>query len=317
MSKLRCAVIGVGYLGRFHAQKYAAIPEVELVGVFDQNSEQAQIVAREFGVHAFENLSTLVQHVDLVSIAASTPVHYVLAKFCLEQGLHVLLEKPMTLNLNEARELIECAKSNDVILQIGHLERFNPAYQAFMQHMQQPIWIEMQRLAPFKKRGSEVDVILDLMIHDLDILLSMVTSPIIDIKAKGLSMMTKDIDLASVAITFANSCVANLTASRVHSHPERLTRVYQEKDYYVLNFQEQQLSRYIADPYSSDQLFLTQEILSSEKKDALYEQIYAFIQAITDGEKVLVDGQAGMSCLDLALKIQGLIQLPMKENTLV
>ena len=277
MSKLRCSVIGVGYLGRFHAQKYAKIPGVELRGVFDVSIENARAVALELGIEVFEDLNTLVQQTDAVSIAASTPAHYDLAKFCLEHGVHVLLEKPMTQHLHQALDLIHCAKANGVVLQIGHLERFNPAYQAFLPYIQQPILIEMQRLAPFKKRGSEVDVILDLMIHDLDILLSMVKSPIREIKAKGFSMMTPSIDFASVSITFENTCVAHLTASRVHSHAERLTRVYQEKDYYVLNYQEQQLTCYKPNPDASDHSFLTQEILTSETKDALYEQILSLI----------------------------------------
>jgi predicted dehydrogenase len=202
-------------------------------------------------------------------------------------------------------------------LQVGHLERFNAAYQAFLPHFTSPLMIEMQRLASFKKRGSEVDVILDLMIHDLDILLSWVNSPILEIKANGLSMITNDIDLANVSIKFENQCVANLTASRVHPNLERLTRVYQDKDYFVLNYQEQQLTRYIADPNANNNIYLIQEQIACEKKDALKEQIAAFVDSILHARTIQVDGQAGLNALEIALHIQSLIHLPQEVNHFV
>jgi len=317
MFELRCAVIGVGYLGRFHAQKYAEMPNVNLMGVFDTNFLQAQHVANELSINHYSSLDELIQEVDAVSIAASTPAHYKLAKHCLENGIHVLIEKPITENLKQAQELIDIAKQQQVILQVGHLERFNASYQAFLPHLKSPLMIEMQRLAPFKKRGSEVDVILDLMIHDLDILLSWVNSPILEIKANGLSMITNDIDLANVSIKFENQCVANLTASRVHPNLERLTRVYQDKDYFVLNYQEQQLTRYIADPDANNNIYLIQELIPCEKKDALKEQIAAFVDSILYAKSIKVDGQAGLNALEIALHIQSLIHLPQEVNHFV
>jgi len=317
MSELRCAVIGVGYLGRFHAQKYATLANVNLVGVFDTFADNAEKVAAELNVKVFSNLQVLVQEVDAVSIAASTTAHYDIAKFCLEQGLHVLIEKPITEHLKEAQDLVDIANKNKLILQVGHLERFNAAYQAFIPHLTSPLLIEMQRLATFKKRGSEVDVILDLMIHDLDILLSWIKSPIIDVKANGLSIMTKAVDLANVSIRFENQCVAHLTASRVHATLERLTRVYQDKDYYVLNYQEQQLTRFIADPNAENNLYLVQEHIACEKKDALKEQITAFVDSITHQKPIEVDGLAGLNALELALHIQSLIHLPQEVKSFV
>jgi predicted dehydrogenase len=317
MSKLRCGVIGVGYLGRFHAQKYASLPCVELIGVYDLSNSQAVQVASELNVQAYSDIAELIQHVDAVSIAASTMAHFSIAKQCLEQGVHVLIEKPITATLDEAQVLVDLAKDKGLILQVGHLERFNQAYQVFDKYLSQPQWIEMQRLAPFKKRGSDVDVILDLMIHDLDILLSWVKSPIESIQAQGFSMMTNAIDLASAVIKFKDGCVANLTASRVHSTVERLTRVYQGQDYYVLNYQEQQLSRYITDPNSHDNLFLAHEPIPCIKQDALLLQIQSFVDAVLGLSPVLVDGQAGYQALELAFKIQSLIDVKMTEAELV
>lgn len=313
MFKLRCAVVGVGYLGRFHAQKYAKLASCELVGVYDQFPQQSEKVAQELGVKAFTDLHQLASEVDAVSIAASTTAHYDLAANLLKQGIHVLIEKPITETKEQAKELIDLAKQYQCILQVGHLERFNPAYQTFLNYISNPQWIEMQRLAPFKKRGSDVDVILDLMIHDLDILLSWVNAPIVDIKAQGFSMMTDAVDLATVVIKFQNNCVANLTASRVHSTVERLTRVYQEQDYFVLNYQEQQLSRYVADPKAHDNLFLAHEPIPCEKQDALEMQVQSFVDAIMGKGPIMVDGQAGYNALKLALDIQEKIHAHSKE----
>lgn len=313
MTKLRCAVIGVGYLGRFHAQKYAQIASVDLVGVYDLSTEQAQLVAHELNVQCFIDLHQLLDKVDAVSIAASTVAHYDIAKLCIQKGVHVLIEKPITLHFQEGQELVQLAKEKQVVLQVGHLERFNPAYQTFQHHLQQPLWIEMQRLAPFKKRGSDADVILDLMIHDLDILLSWIDSPVADIQAQGFSMMTSAVDLATVVIKFKNACVANLTASRVHSKVERITRVYQEQDYFVLNYQEQQLTRYIAKPMAHDHSFLSEEAIPCQKHDALYAQVESFIEAIHGRGSIMVDGESGLKALELALNIQSMIRSHVKE----
>ncbi len=308
MSNLRCAVIGVGYLGRFHAQKYAALDGVDLVGVYDMHLPQAELVAQELNVAVFSNLEELVQSVDAVSIATTTSAHYDVAFFCLQQGLHVLIEKPITETTEQARTLIELAKNNQCLLQVGHLERFNPAYQAFLPRMKVIRLIEAQRLASFKKRGSEVDVILDLMIHDLDLVLSLVKSPVIHIHAEGLSVMTDAIDLANVSLRFANGCVAHLTASRVYSGSERLTRIYQEDGYYALNYGQQKLTRFIPNPEAQNGVFLQSEEISCHAQDALHAQIAEFVSAIQNGTSIQVDGPAALNALDLALQIQSHIQ---------
>lgn len=308
MSKIRCAVIGVGYLGRFHAQKYASLENVDLVGVYDSYLPQAQLVAEELHVKVFSNLEELVKSVDAVSIATTTSAHYDVALFCLQHGLHVLIEKPMTETAEQAKTLIELAEKNKCMIQVGHLERFNPAYQAFLPHLKAIRLIEAQRLASFKKRGSEVDVILDLMIHDLDLILSLVKSPVVHIHAEGLSVMTNAIDLANVSLRFENGCVAHITASRVYSGSERLTRIYQEDGYYALNFGQQKLTRFTPYPEAENGVFLHSEDIPCYSQDALHAQISEFVSAIQKGTSIQVDGHAALNALDLALQIQSHIQ---------
>lgn len=317
MNKVRCAVIGVGYLGRFHAQKYAQIPQAQLMGVYDLHREQALKVANELDVVAFEHIDDMLKHVDAVSIAASTPAHYELAKQCLNYGVHVLLEKPMTDTLQQARELIDIAHARNLILQVGHLERFNPAYQAYQAFHQKPRMIEAHRLATFKKRGIEVDVVLDLMVHDLDIILSWMDSPIRHIHAKGISLITDAIDVATVMLHFENGCVAQLHASRVHSCVERQTRVYHDESYFCLNYQTQELTRYSADLSASNGVFLLPEALTVTSADALYAQIRSFITAVQDGAPVAVTGHSAYRALELALLIQKQIYEPELEPKLV
>jgi predicted dehydrogenase len=308
MSNLRCAVIGVGYLGRFHAQKYHTMDGVDLVGVFDAHLPQAKLIAEELQVPVFESLNQLIGAVDAVSIAATTSAHYDVAKFCLSHGIHVLIEKPITQTCEQAQELVEIAQAKQLVVQVGHLERFNPSYQAFHKLAKEVRLIEAQRLATFKKRGSDVDVILDLMIHDLDLVLSLVNSDVVHIHAQGLSVMTNAIDLANVSLSFANGCVAHLTASRVYSGLERLMRVYQEDGYYALNFQQQKLTRFIPNPKAENGIFLQTEEIECQTQDALNAQIKEFVNAVKTGSAVQVDGQAGLAALKLAIQIQSIIE---------
>ena len=308
MSNLRCAVIGVGYLGRFHAQKYSALDGVELVGVFDTHLPQAQLVAQELQVKVFESLEQLIGTVDAVSIAATTSAHYEIARFCLTHGIHVLIEKPITETHAQAEELVELASLKKLVLQVGHLERFNPAYQTFLPMAQNIRLIEAQRLATFKKRGSDVDVILDLMIHDIDLILSLVQSEVTHIHAQGLSVMTSAIDLANVSLTFANGCVAHLTASRVYSGLERLMRIYQEDGYYALNFQQQKLTRFVPNPKAENGVFLNSQDIECHTQDALNAQIKEFLNSVKTGASVKVDGKAASDALALAIQIQSIIE---------
>ncbi len=233
--KLRAAVIGVGYLGRFHAQKYAALSDVELVGVVDADAATAQRVAEELGVAAFTGYRELLggqgAGVDLVSVASTTESHHAVARDCLAAGVHVLAEKPITVTVAQADELIALAEAKHLVLQVGHLERFNPAWLAVKDRMQRPVFIEAHRMAPFKARGIDVSVVLDLMIHDLDLILPLVGSPVTDLRASGVSVLTDGIDIANARIEFANGCVANLTASRTSTASLRRLRVFQHHEY--------------------------------------------------------------------------------------
>jgi len=216
---LRTGVIGVGYLGKFHVEKYAKLPHSKLTAVCDINQASCEKAANEYQCKAITDYHDLVGLVDAVSIAVPTDLHYPIAKTCLENGIHVLLEKPMASTVAQADELIRIAKENHCVLQIGHLERFNSTLQALENVLDNPQFIESFRLAPFRLRGSDINVILDLMIHDIDIIQYIVKSPIAKIDANGASVLSKHTDIANARITFESGCVANVTASRVSLKP--------------------------------------------------------------------------------------------------
>ncbi len=238
MEKIRVAVIGVGYLGRFHAQKYAALPECELVGVVDSRPEVAQAVATELGTRAFADCAQLVGRVDAVSIATPTPTHASIATTMLQGGAHVLVEKPITVTPAEAEALIQVARRCDRRLQVGHLERFNPAIVAAEQWLREPRFIECQRLAPFKERGTDVNVVLDLMIHDIDLVQMIVGSAVQSLDAIGTPVFSPEIDIANARLRFANGCVANVTASRVSLKTERKLRVFRDDAYLSIDLSQ-------------------------------------------------------------------------------
>ncbi|MDQ1346585.1 MAG: hypothetical protein QG586_2126 [Pseudomonadota bacterium] len=224
MQPVRTAVIGAGYLGRFHAQKFALLPESQLVAVVDVLEEAREQVAAEAGCRAVDDYRDVLDEVEAVSIATPTPLHHPIAKHCLERGVHVLVEKPIAQTPGQARELIAIAARHGCVLQVGHLERFNAAILALGDTLGQPRFIESHRLAPFKERGTDVNVVLDLMIHDLDLIQSLVGRPIESIDAVGAAMFSPQIDIANARIRFAGGCVANTTASRVSLRTERKDR---------------------------------------------------------------------------------------------
>lgn len=310
MRKIRCAVIGVGYLGRFHAQKYQLLDNVELVAVCDVNAAICEAVSQELGVPAYVDHRELFDKVDAVSIAATTNEHYSIAKDFLSQGIHVLLEKPMTETVAQAKELIALADARKVKLQIGHMERFNAARLALDAHLDQPLFIESQRLAPFNPRGTDVNVILDLMIHDIDIIQTIVNSPIKKIDAQGAPVLTQGIDIANARITFENHCVANVTASRISFKTERKTRIFQQNSYISIDYHNKQFAVF---QKGDGEMFpgipeITRHQSIFEKGDALLEEIKAFIQCIEQDTQPLVTGQEGCSALATAEQITALIK---------
>lgn len=300
---LKCGVIGVGYMGQFHAEKYAALANAELVGIYDVNLERAEQLAKTLQCTAFSDYYALLDQVDAVSIAVPTQYHYPVALECLNHAIHVLLEKPIATTLSQANQLIRAAKKNNRILQIGHLEHFNPVFQAAKPYINQPRFIEALRISPFKPRNTDVDVILDLMIHDLELIQYLVAAKIKHISASGACIITDKTDIANVRITFENGCVANLTASRISTKSERILRVFQQNAYLHVNFQQRKL---IVHQKNKNDINVTDCPIPEE--DALSAEIKAFLQAISQGLQPEVSGQEGKQALSTSLKIHRLLQ---------
>ncbi len=311
----RCGVVGVGYLGRFHAQKYAALENAQLVGVVDSNAEQAQKVAQETGAQAFSNYRDLFDKVQAVSIAVPTLHHYAVAKEFLERGIHVLIEKPITATLEEARELNAIAKKTGAMIQVGHLERFSPGLMAAAAQCRNPMFIESTRLAPFKLRGSDVNVVLDLMIHDVDIILDLVKSPVRSIAASGARVLSNDIDIANARIEFENGCIANVTSSRVSLKTERKMRIFQPGAYLSVDFQARGLSVYRLG--EGEQFPGVPEIVAEQKSygesDPLKAEIIAFLDALQNNKPVVVSGEDGERALQAAFQITDLVLAKAKD----
>jgi len=235
VDKVKVGVIGVGHLGRHHTRVYRQLPQAQLVGVHDIDSEKAQKVAKEFDTRYFENLDDLLERTDAVSLVVPTTIHYALACDILDQGKNLLIEKPITETVKQAEELVSLAGAKNVILQVGHIERFNPAFKAIENLKLEPKFIESHRLAQFNPRGTDVAVILDLMIHDLDLILSLVKSEVKRIDAAGVSVISDSEDIANARLTFENGCVANITASRISARPLRKMRLFQRNSYISLD----------------------------------------------------------------------------------
>ena len=324
--KLRAAVIGVGYLGRFHAQKYAALGAanagVELVGVVDAYPDTAQRVAAELGVAAFTDYHELLgahPAVDLVSVASTTETHHAVARDCLAAGVHVLAEKPITVTVAQADELIALADAKRLVLQVGHLERFNPAWLAVRDKIKRPVFIEAHRMAPFKARGIDVSVVLDLMIHDLDLILHLIKSTVTKVSASGVAVLSHTPDIANARIEFANGAVANLTASRISLKQMRKMRIFQPDHYLSLDFLEKnaQIVRLFeqdaADLPPQDQLmefetnlgkkWLQLQMPETAPVNAIQRELETFHDAIQQNIDPVVTLKDGAEALKLAHRI--------------
>jgi predicted dehydrogenase len=314
----RCGVVGVGYLGRFHAQKYAGSENAQLVGVVDSSPEQAQRVAQETGTQAFTDFTELFEKVEAVSIAVPTLHHYSVAKEFLERGIHVLIEKPITATLQQAQELNMIAKRTGALIQVGHLERFSPGLMAAAAQCQDPMFIESTRLAPFKLRGSDVNVVLDLMIHDVDIILDLVKSPVRSIAASGARVLSNDIDIANARLEFENGCIANVTSSRVSLKTERKMRIFQPGAYLSVDFQARGLSVYRLG--EGEQFPGVPEIVAEQKSygesDPLKAEIVSFLDAIQNGRPVVVSGEDGQRALHAAFEITDLVLAKARDLSL-
>lgn len=309
MKKTKCAVIGVGYLGKFHAEKYAALANAELVAVCDKNQERCEEIAKKLNCAAVTDYQELIGKVDAVSIVVPTTHHYETTKFFLENNIHTLVEKPITTTVQEADVLIAIAKKNHLVLQVGHLERFNTVLLAAENVLDHPRYIESSRLAMFNPRGADVNVMLDLMIHDIDIIQYLINSPIREIRANGASVLTKDIDIASARIQFENACVANVIASRVSLKAERKMRIFQHDAYVFLDFQEKIVSTHRK---GTGEMFpgipeIVKEEQIVDKGDAIRDEIIAFIDSIQQGKPAAVSGEDGRRALATAIEITHLV----------
>jgi predicted dehydrogenase len=305
MNKIRVAVVGVGYLGRFHAQKYAQLPGCELVAVVDGREEVRNSVAAEVHSRAVADYRELLGQVDAVSVVTPTPAHFEIADAFLAAGSHVLVEKPITETPAQARALIARAAEQRRILQVGHLERFNAAILAAEPHLRSPRFIECHRLAPYKERGTDVNVVLDLMIHDIDLVQSLAGSEIERIDAIGSPVFSGEIDIANARIRFVNGCVANTTASRVSLKTERKLRIFEDAAYISLDLQQKILTlirKRDAAP-APGQLPVTIEEANLEQGDALKSEIESFLECIRNDRRPIVSGEDGLRALETAIRI--------------
>ncbi|MEM7293808.1 MAG: Gfo/Idh/MocA family oxidoreductase [Pseudomonadota bacterium] len=308
-SPIRTAVVGVGYLGRFHAQKFSQLSQSELVGVVDNDEAGRNAVAEELNVKGFANVEDIIDVVDAVSIATPTITHHSIARSFLERGIHTLVEKPITATLEEADELIELASQNGCLLQVGHMQRFHPALLDLGERLHEPRFIESHRLAPFNPRGTDVDVVLDLMIHDLDIVLNLVDAEVSRVSANGACVVSDSIDIANARIDFTNGCAANITASRVSNKTERKMRVFQRHRCLSADLYNHKLDDYArVDGSENDEWPKIERYTTEyEQHDALLSQIEAFLHSILNQKQPLVAGRDGRRALATAMQITDLI----------
>ena len=307
MRAVRAAVVGVGFLGRFHAEKYAAADDVELVAVVDNDGGRAAEIASALRTEALSGLGALFGRIDCASVVVPTAEHAGVAGRLLEAGIDVLVEKPIASSLEGARRLVESAEQGGLILQVGHLERFNPAIRSLDRILTDARFLECHRLAPFVERGTDVDVVLDLMIHDLDLILNIVRSEVASVEAVGVPVLTGSTDIANARLRFENGAIANVTASRASLKRERKLRIFQPDTYISLDFGEK-LMRVIRRESAPDgSASIQAEEHTVSEKDALEEEIRAFVSAVRTRKPPIVSGRAGLRAMELAYEIRAAI----------
>ena len=302
-SGIKVGVIGVGYLGKFHAEKYAASPKSQLVAVVDTDGARAQEIGASVGVEALADYRALFGRVQCVSIAVPTRLHYQVAQDFIAAGVDVLVEKPLTADIAEARELVEAATKQGVILQVGHLERFNPAIRRLEGVVKDPRFVECHRLAPFIERGTDVNVVLDLMIHDIDVIASLVRSPVERVEAVGVPVLTDKPDIANARIKFANGCIANVTASRVSLKRERKVRFFQPDAYISIDYDQRRAQIYHKPAPGAGWLDIRAENIDIKDGDALADEIDSFLDCVAARQAPLVGGAEALTALEIASMI--------------
>lgn len=317
MSSVKIAVVGAGHLGKFHTEKLFKIQNCDLVGVCDTQESKAKELAEKYSCEAFTDYKQLGDKLDAVLIAASTKYHYEIAKYFLDKKVHVFLEKPITETVEQAKELCELAKKNNLTLQVGHVERFNPALVSAKEKLKQPLFIECHRLAPFKPRSVDVDVVLDLMIHDIDVIMSLVNSPVTHVSAVGTPVLTQYVDIANARIEFESKAVANITASRVSQNATRKFRVFQETQYLSIDFGTSEVNLTTKtgewDNYE-EELPLDFDSWSLDKGDALMTEDQSFINCIIEGKQPEVTGEQALIAMKVAEQIRADIGRRLKSR---
>ena len=303
MTPIRAGVIGVGHLGQHHARLYTSLPGSQLIGVVDQSIERAQVVAARHGARVFRTADELLPHVDVVSIAVPTSGHYAVVQACLNAGKHVLVEKPIAITLEEAQELVQLAKQRGCCLQVGHSERFNPIMAMMRPFIGQPVFIECHRLSSFSERGIDVDVVLDLMIHDLDLVLSLNPGPVEEVRAAGVAVLSSSIDIANARIQFQSGCVANLTSSRVSTNKMRRLRLFQRDNYLSIDFQTRQGMICRRNAKAGERPAVEVEQFQGGDEEPLKLQLESFLHAAGTGTRPVVSGEDGAAAVDIAHQV--------------
>ena len=303
VQKISTAVVGVGYLGKFHAEKYAASPKAELVAVVDIDEKRAHEIGAALGAEALTDCTALAGRVRCASVAVPTRFHYQVARALIDAGIDVLVEKPLTADIAQARELVEAAQNKGVILQVGHLERFNPAIRRLEGVIREPKFVECHRLAPFVERGTDVDVVLDLMIHDIDVIASLVRAPVERVEAVGVPVLTDKPDIANARIKFANGCIANVTSSRVSIKRERKIRFFQPDAYISIDYDQRRAQIYHKPAPGAGWLDIRAENIEIKDGDALADEIESFLDCVRSRSLPLVGGAEGLRALEIASRI--------------
>ncbi len=322
---VRIGVVGVGHLGQYHVKKFLGIPNCTFVGVHDKNPVRAQEISASLKVRAFDTYEELLDNVDAIDIAATTTYHYELAKTALLKGKHVFLEKPITSVLEQANEIVKLADERNLKIQVGHIERYNPVILQVEDEIVDPMFIESHRLSTFQPRGTDVPVVLDLMIHDIDLILSFIQSPLKDVRASGVGILTPSIDIANARLEFENGAIANVTSSRVSMKQERKIRFFQKNSYISMDF----VAKHVTvmkkaaginellpqimmgkTDFKPEQLIDVKSIdATNAPKDALEMELESFVQCINENKKPNVDGAAGTRALKVAMEIIRIINV--------
>lgn len=298
MNRIRTAVVGVGHMGKEHARIYSQLEESEFVGVYDISPEVSRSVAQHYNKRSFGSLDELIASSDAISIATPTGSHFEVALRCLEKGKHLLIEKPVAENTQQATELVHRAERAQVVLQVGHVERFNPALEALEKRLTHPRFIEAHRLSPYPGRSTDIGVVMDLMIHDLEIILHLVNSPIASIDAVGVAVLSKGEDIANARLRFENGCIANITTSRISPEKLRKIRVFQEDAYLSLDYQQQQ-----GEIYRKVRSQITREPIPILREEPLKKEIQSFLKCVSTRSEPLVSGRKASDALSVASSI--------------